>query len=122
MVSPAMVEAMGGTGLVVTAHLQITDAGGHALPVEGAIFVVISRRDRETGLTKWTHQMMYVSKKTEELVLSCDALVTAVTGDCGHPRHGGNSPDHEYFTIWRQQCEGGDRDRGKVDAGSHCLA
>ena len=35
MVPPAMVEAMGGTGLVVAANLQITDTGGHALPVEG---------------------------------------------------------------------------------------
>ena len=63
MVSPAMVEAMGGTGLVVAAHLQITDAGGHALPVEGEIFVVISRRHSKTGLTKRTHQMVYVSRK-----------------------------------------------------------
>ena len=74
MVPPAMVEAMGGTGLVVAANLQITDAGDYALPVEGAIFVVISRQDKRTGLVKRTHQMVYLCKKTEELVLSREAL------------------------------------------------
>ena len=33
IIPPAMVSAMGGNSLVVPAKLQITDAGGHALPV-----------------------------------------------------------------------------------------
>ena len=74
MIPPNMVEAMRGSGLVVAANLQITDAGGHALPVEGAIFVVISRQDKRTGLIKKTHQMVYLCKKTEELVLSREAM------------------------------------------------
>ena len=76
MIPPNMVEAMGGSGLVVAANLQITDAGGtgHALPVEGAMFVVISRQDKRTGLIKNTHQMVYLCKKTEELVLSREAM------------------------------------------------
>ena len=74
MIPPNMVEAMGGTGLVVAANLQIKDAGGHTLPVDGAIFVVIARQDKRTVLTKRTHQMFYDCKKTEELVLSREAM------------------------------------------------
>ena len=74
MIPPNMVEAMGGSGRVLAANLQITDAGGHALPVEGAMFVVITRQDKRTCLIKKTHQMVYLCKKTEELVLSREAM------------------------------------------------
>ena len=58
------------------ASLQIKDAGGHILPVDGAIFVVITRQDKRTGLSKKTYQMAYVCQKTEELVLSRVAMTS----------------------------------------------
>ena len=63
MINPKMVAAMNGAGLVAAASLQIKDAGGHILPVDGAIIVVITRQDRKTGLSKRTHQMAYVCQK-----------------------------------------------------------
>ena len=68
MLNSKMVAAMNGAGLVAAASLQIKDAGGHNLPVDGAIFIVITRKDRITGLSKRTHQMAYVCQKTEDLV------------------------------------------------------
>ena len=76
MINPKMVDAMNGAGLVAAASLQIKDAGGHNLPVDGAIFIVITRRDRTTGLPKRTHQMAYVFQKTEDLVLSREAMTS----------------------------------------------
>ena len=68
MINPTMVAAMGGSGIVLAASLQIKDAGGHSLPVDGAIFIVITWRDRRTGLEKRTHQMAYVSWKIDDLL------------------------------------------------------
>ena len=76
MINPKMVAAMNGAGLVAAASLQIKDAGGHILPVDGAIFIVITRKDRITGLSKRTHQMAYVCQKTEDLVLSREAMTS----------------------------------------------
>ena len=76
MIPPAMVAAMGGSGLVVAASLQIKDAGGHILPVQGALFVVITRLDKKTGLSKRTHQMAYVCQKTDDIVLSREAMTS----------------------------------------------
>ena len=44
LISPQMVSAMGGSGLITAASLQIKDAGNHILPTEGAIFIVITRK------------------------------------------------------------------------------
>ena len=52
MMPQNMVSAMGGSLLVVKARLKIKDAGGHELPVDGAVFVIISRVDKRTGLLK----------------------------------------------------------------------
>ena len=84
MVPPAMVEAMGGTGLVVAANLQITDTGGHALPVEGAIFVVISRQDKRTGLIKKTHQMVYFLQENGGAGVVEGGNDSVGDGGCGH--------------------------------------
>ena len=46
MINPKMVDAMNGAGLVAAASLQIKDAGEHILPVDGAIFIVITRKNR----------------------------------------------------------------------------
>ena len=66
MINPKMVAAMNGAGLVAAASLQIKDAGGHILPVDGAIFIVITRKDKKTGLSKRTHKIAYVCQKTED--------------------------------------------------------
>ena len=63
LISPQMVAAMGGSSLVAAASLQIKDAGDHLLPVDGAIFIVITRWDRRTGLERRTYQMAYVSPR-----------------------------------------------------------
>ena len=88
MIPPNMVNAMGGSGLVVAASLQIKNAGGHMLPVDGAIFLVITRQDKRTGLTRSTHQMAYLCQKTEELVLLREAIPS-----------GNSSPDNDFSTI-----------------------
>ena len=69
-----MVAAIGGSSLVAAASLQIKDARDHLLPVDGAIFIVITCRDRRTGLEKRTYQMAYVSPRAEDLVLSREAM------------------------------------------------
>ena len=76
MIPPNMVNAMGGSGLVVAASLQIKVAGGNMLPVDRAIFVVITRQDKKKGLTRSTHQMAYVCQKTEKLVLLREAMTS----------------------------------------------
>ena len=68
------VSAVGEMPASTGVHLQITDAGGHVLPLEGAIFVVILRLDKRTDLVKRTHQMVYHCKKTEKLVLLREAM------------------------------------------------
>ena len=57
--------------------------GGHQLPVEGAVFTVISRPDKRTGLMKRSRQMVYICDKTEELVLSrhCMTTLGMINGD-----------------------------------------
>ena len=74
LISPQMVAAMGGSSLVAAASLQIKDAGDHLLPGDGAVFLVITRRDRRTGLEKSTYQMAYMSPRAEDLVLSREAM------------------------------------------------
>ena len=69
MIPPNMVEAMGGNSLVFWATLQITDAGGHKLPVDGAIFITITRVDSSTGSVKRSRQMAYLCTSTRNLVL-----------------------------------------------------
>ena len=64
-----MVAAMGGSGFITAASLQIKDAGNHILPTKGAIFIVITRLDGLTGLEKRTHQVAYVSPRAEDLIL-----------------------------------------------------
>ena len=84
LISPQMVAAMGGSGLIAAASLQIKDAGNHILPTEGAICIVITRKDSGTGLERRTHQMAYMSSKAENLVLSCEAIecLGLVSGLC----------------------------------------
>ena len=57
MIPPSMVSAMGGNNLMAPATLHITDAGGHTLPVGGAIFISITRFDKTQALSgepgKW---------------------------------------------------------------------
>ena len=74
LINPAMVRAMGGASLVKNASLLIKDAGGHLMETEGAVFVLISHKDRVNGLVKKTHQMAYVSPQAEGLVLSREAI------------------------------------------------
>ena len=69
-----MVKAMGGKSLVSQATLQITDASGHIMPVDGALFVTITRVDDSSGAVKRTQQMAYVCKSTWDLVLSREAM------------------------------------------------
>ena len=52
LINPSMVKAMGGASLVKNASLLIKDAGGHLMKTQGAVFLVISRKDRVTGLIK----------------------------------------------------------------------
>ena len=54
--------------------LQITDAGGPTLPVDGAIFILITRSDKNTGIVKRTRQIAYLCEKTRDLVLSREAM------------------------------------------------
>ena len=42
MIKPKMLTSIRGSGQVAAMCLQIKDAGGHLLPVEGAIFIVIT--------------------------------------------------------------------------------
>ena len=79
-----MVAAMGGSGLIAAASLQIKDAGNHILTTEGAICIVITRKDSGTGLERRTHQMAYMSSKAENLVLSREAMkcLGLVSGLC----------------------------------------
>ena len=71
LISPMLVKAMGGEGLVKRATLQIMDAGGHFMDKSGAVFVVISHRDKLTGLVTKTHQMAYVLS----VVVDVDSVV-----------------------------------------------
>ena len=81
---------MSGHSLEVLANLQITDAGGHALPVGGAIFISFTRLDKGTGLIKRTWQMAYLCEKSEDLVLSREAMT--VLGMVGMVGMLGNGP------------------------------
>ena len=79
-----MVAAMGGSGLIAAASLQIKDAGNNILPTEGAIFIVITCKDSGMRLESQTHQMAYVSSKAENIVLSREAMecLGLVSGLC----------------------------------------
>ena len=68
-IPPNMVEAMGGTGLVVAANLQIKDAGGHTYSADGAIFLVIARQDKGRASPRGYIKWFIFAKKKEELVL-----------------------------------------------------
>ena len=76
LINPALVKTMGGANLVRSASLLIKDAGGHLMKTEGAIFVVISHREKVTGLIRQTRQMAYLSPQTEDVVLSREAMET----------------------------------------------
>ena len=56
------------------ASLEIKDADNHLMDTTGAVFVVISQRDKVTGLVTKTHQMAYISSSVEDVVLSCEAM------------------------------------------------
>ena len=73
MIPPRMVSAMCGDTLVVPATLQITDAGGHSLPVIGAKFISITRWDKG-NCAFMTKQMAYLCEKTGDLVLSSESM------------------------------------------------
>ena len=53
-INPAMVAAMGGANLVTPASLQVKDAGNHLMETEGAMFIVVTRKDNFTGLKRRT--------------------------------------------------------------------
>ena len=74
LINPAMVRAIGGASLVKSASLLIKDAGGHLMKTEGAVFLVISHKDRVNVLIRKTPQMAYVSPQSEDLVLSREAM------------------------------------------------
>ena len=74
LISPRLVKVMGGEGLVIKASFQIKDGGDHIMETTGAIFVVISQRDKVTGLVKKTHQMAFISSNVEDVVLSHEAM------------------------------------------------
>ena len=59
LINPAMVAAMGGANLITSATLQIKDAGNHLLETEGAVFIVVTRKDNFTGLKRRPFQMAY---------------------------------------------------------------
>ena len=44
------------------------------MQIQGAVFIVISRKDKVTGLMKKTHHMAYVSPQAEDVVLSREAM------------------------------------------------
>ena len=67
---------MGGANLITPASLQIKDAGNHLMETEGAVFIVVTRKDNITGLKRRTFQMAYVSPRAEDIVLSREAMET----------------------------------------------
>ena len=115
MIPPSMVSAMGGDSLVDPATMQITDAGGHTLPVSGSIFILITRLDKGTGAIRRTKQMAYLCEKTRDLVLSREAMtvlgMVAASIDA-RQRCGRSRGVLRYLApgAWRAR-----RDRGSVD-------
>ena len=75
-INPAMVAAMGGANLVTPASLQIKDARNHLIEAEGAMFIVVTRKDNFTGLKRRTFQMAYISPRAEDIVLLREAMKT----------------------------------------------
>ena len=71
-----MVKARGGAGLVTNASLLIKDAGGYLMNTQRAVFIVISLKDKVTGLMTRSHQMAYVSQQAEDVVLSREIMET----------------------------------------------
>ena len=76
LINPAMVVAMGGANLITPKSLQIKDAGNHLMDTEGAVFIVVTRKDNITRLKRRTFQMAYVSPRAEDIVLSREAMET----------------------------------------------
>ena len=76
LINPSMVKAMGGVSLVTNASLLIKDAGEHLMNTQGAVFIVVSLKDKVTGLMRRSHQMAYVSLQAEDVVLSREAMET----------------------------------------------
>ena len=74
LISPALVKALGGDGLVQRATLQIKGATGHVMNTSGCIFIVISKRNKKKGLLTKTHQQAYISVDVEDIVLSREAM------------------------------------------------
>lgn len=74
LISPALVKALGGDGLVQRATLQIKGPTGHIMNTSGCIFIVISKRNEKTGLVTKTHQQTYISVDVEDIVLSREAM------------------------------------------------
>ena len=74
LISPKLVRALGGEGLVQQASLQIKGATGHVLKTSGCLFVVISKKDKQTGLFQKTYQQAYISADIDDVVLSREAM------------------------------------------------
>ena len=56
------------------ASLQIKGATGHVLKTSGCLFVVISKKDKQTGLFQKTYQQAYISADIDDVVLSREAM------------------------------------------------
>ena len=74
LISPKLVRALGGEGLVQQASLQIKGATGHVLKTSGCLFIVITRKDEHTGVFQKTHQQAYISADIDSVVLSREAM------------------------------------------------
>ena len=74
LISPKLVRALGGEGLVQQASLQIKGATGHVLKTSGCLFIVITRKDEQTGVFQKTHQQAYISADVDSVVLSREAM------------------------------------------------
>ena len=74
LISPQLVRALGGEGMVQQASLQIKGATGHILKTSGCLFVVITRKDEQTGVFQKTHQQAYISADVDSVVLSREAM------------------------------------------------
>ena len=56
------------------ASLQIKGATGHVLKTSGCLFIVITRKDEQTGVFQKTHQQAYISADVDSVVLSREAM------------------------------------------------
>ena len=74
LINPGLVKALGGEELIQKATLQIKDAGNRIMDTTGCIFVVISKRNKVTGLVSKTHQQANISVNVVDIDLSCEAM------------------------------------------------